>query len=165
MNDRQLTITISGPTGAGKSTLAVMIGGYLYHTYGIDVDIHNEEESSRWYISDLEARLEYFSNNVDLVTITTQTTAREVVDVPTSPLDETCRRVRAEVKADVLESFQTLRENLAKTMFHGGYPLMWSSDVCGELTCGYGRCSEYGEWELSLSPEWVYEQWGGNSPR
>lgn len=68
-----ITITISGPAGAGKSTLAQAIGRTLENVYGIGAIIQDEDGSSNnWEGERIEQCLEGLADRTTVVIRTEQ---------------------------------------------------------------------------------------------
>jgi ABC-type transport system involved in cytochrome bd biosynthesis fused ATPase/permease subunit len=73
----KVTITISGPTGVGKSTLAQLIGRSLLFFQGVEVDIVDEDgsDSMNWDDDELQSRIDGLAQRTQVL-IVTQTTRR-----------------------------------------------------------------------------------------
>lgn len=49
---------------------------------------------------------------------------------------------------------------VAEELFKGGRKPAFSSNICEELTCGYGELSQYGDWQFPLYPAEDYIKGG-----
>lgn len=77
-----------------------------------------------------------------------------------SNIDILATTAQLELKEYVETVVWNLQRSIAEQIYITGRKPSFSSNICNDLTCGYGKLSDWGDWQFPLYPAEAYLKTG-----